>query len=281
MYCDCDIPAPVWGEWLDGDDCPYACRASRERMSYDLLTPEVIRAARAAYYGLITQIDYNLGRVFSALQDMDLFRDTLIIYTSDHGAYLGDHKDGSTGFFHESTSHLPFVLRMPQSWQNRLHGTQSPALVTLADILPTLVAAAGGTPPAGLDGMDLIAVARGAAASRPYLEAITGPLDLPSHLAITDGRWKYLWYPVGGSEQLFDLETDPHELKNLAGRVQFTSEHQRLQQELIRRHTQRSSVAVCDGKLAARPLPDETVADRRNQSWPGYHTEFHGADVRH
>lgn len=281
MYRNCNIPEPVFGDWSEGENVPYAFRAMRERQSFDLVPPEIIREARAAYYGVITQIDYNMGRVFSALQDMGIFNDTLIIYTSDHGEYLGDHHAGAKGFFHEPSAHVPFVLRMPQGWEKRQHGTQNSHLVTLADILPTVVSAAGGAPPPDVDGIDLVALARGDAEPRPYLESINGTAEAPGNLAITDGRWKYIWFPVGGSEQLFDLETDPYELKDLAGQADFADQRHRLHSELIQRQSDRKSALVEDGNLVVLPVPNETEADRRNRSWPGYHTEFHPVDVRH
>ena len=124
MYRQSPIPEPVIGDWRDTDDCPPAFAKQQKRRSYDILPPEVIREARSAYYGLITQIDYNLARVYSALEDLGLYHETLIIYTSDHGEFLGDHRAGGKSHFHEPSAHVPFAMRMPSSWDNRCHGTQ-------------------------------------------------------------------------------------------------------------------------------------------------------------
>jgi arylsulfatase len=287
MYRNSPIPPPVYGDWSEGDACPAAFARQREKQSFDLVPPEVIREARAAYYGLITQVDYNMGRVFAALQDLCLFDDTLILYTSDHGEYLGDHHAGAKSFFHEPSAHIPFVLRLPKSWADRRHGTTVDTPVTHADILPTLVAAAGGpafgeAPETGIDGQDLIALARGELDEpRRYLEAMAGSMDDPSHLSITDGRWKYSYYPEGPAEQLFDLETDPQELHNLAGRAEYEEQRAALRGEMIRRHEARRSPFVQDGELIARPPQGDSTRDRRNTSWPGYHTEMYDIDVRH
>ncbi len=281
MYRNCPVPDPIFGDWSADDRCPEVFKRFRETQSYDLVPLDIIREARAAYYGLITQIDYNMGRIFAALQDMGLFDDTLILYTSDHGEFLGDHHTGSKVFFHEPSAHIPFVLRMPKSWDNRCHGTTSPALVTLADILPTLVRAAGGEPPDDVDGQDLIALARGETPPRQFLEAMVIRGDQPAYCAITDGRWKYIWYPEGGCEQLFDLENDPQELRDLANLSQFDAERQRLREEMIRRHQERESLFVADGDLISLPVMGDTTRDRRNLSWPGYHTDFYEVDVRH
>ena len=273
MYRDCPIPEAVFGDWSTDDRCPEAFLRMRQSNSYDLLPAEVIRDARAAYYGLITQVDYNVGRIFGALEDVGLLHDTLIAYVSDHGEYLGDHQAGAKIFFHEPSAHVPLVVRLPQSWEQRCHGETARAPVTHADILPTLVAAAGGQPPAYIDGQDLIALACGRLASpRRYLEA-KGPDNYP-YAGITDGRWKYIWYPEGECQQLFDLHTDPKELNNLAAHDEFEDKRRELQQEMVRRHEERGSAFVEDGRLIGRALRGGLAADRRNRSWPGLRTEY-------
>jgi choline-sulfatase len=283
MYRDAPIPEPAVGDWASDRRCPEPVKRHRQSFSHDLLAPEVIRSARAAYYGVITQIDYNLGRVFAALQDLELFDETLILYTSDHGELLGDHRCGAKTFFHEGSAHVPMILRLPQSWARRGHGTESRAPVTHADILPTVVRAAGGAPPERLDGLDLVALARGECRPRPYLDAQgdAGPESARAYAAITDGRWKYMWYPEGGAEQLFDLRSDPYELRDLAARRGSASKLRELRGELVRRHAARGSKFVRGGKLVRLPLKGDSEADRRNRSWPGYHTENYPKDVRH
>lgn len=278
MYRTCDIPEPVFGDWSESPDCPIPFARHRDAWSCDLVPPEIIREARAAYYGLITQIDYNVGRVFAALQDLEMFNDTLILYTSDHGEFIGDHHTGGKFTFHEASAHVPCALRLPQSWENRCYGSACASLVTHADILPTLVAAACGSAPDDLEGLDLTALARGEIEGRDFLE---GTADGGTLFAITDGRWKYLYYPEGGSEQLFDLESDPQELHDLAPAGQCGAEITRLRDEMIRRHQARGSKWVEDGRLVQLPRQNDTTADRRNHPWPGYHTKDCGLDVCH
>ena len=280
MYRQCDIPRCVTGDWADDSQAPEAFRRFRQQNSYDLLGGEVLREARSAYYGLITQIDYNLGRVLAALQDLGQLQDTLIIYTSDHGEYLGDHHAGSKVFFHDCSARIPMVLRLPQSWPDRCHGRQIDSPVCLADILPTLLAAAGGgeTAPADCDGIDLAALARGQRPPRDYLEATARP---DAYLAITDGKWKYIYYPEGPFEQLFNLADDPQELRNLAHSTQHAAKRGQLYDELLRRQQRRGNGWVQEGRLKSFPAKIEPLADRRNQAWPGIHSEYYDVDVRH
>lgn len=104
---------------------------------------------------------------------------------------------------------------------------------------------------------------------------------LPLYLGLTDGRWKYIWYPEGPSEQLFDLQADPEERHDLAGVPEHAEKQREMQTILARRHEERGSKWVAGGDLvSAAPLGDD-IAERRSRSWPGYHTEYHDVDVRH
>jgi arylsulfatase A-like enzyme len=289
MYRNSPIPEPAIGEWRDSDDCPVSFVRQQQKRSYDLLPAEVIREARSAYYGLITQVDYNMSRVFAALEDLKLYHDTLIIYTSDHGEFLGDHRAGAKTYFLEPSAHVPFALRMPSSWENRCHGTQVQSPVTHADILPTLLKAAGGEAPDDSDGQDLVAVARGEHDSpRRYLEATHGPgpteralgMDC-TYLAITDGSWKYIWYPEGPAEQLFDIEADSQERHNLAHAPEAEAKKQELQEELIRRQQDRGGALLDNGALPVSPVYHVDENEMRDQGQPGAHTEYWPVDVRH
>lgn len=275
-----DIPGPVHGDWSNIENCPEAFRRWREEWSQDLLDEDLLKEAKAAYLGLVTQVDYNMGRVFAALQDLGMFDDTMFIYTSDHGEYLGDHQSGCKVFFHECSSHVPFVLRLPKSWENRCHGLEVTSPITHADILPTIIKAAGGEIPDFVDGKDLLAVARGEVKPHDYVESSQTIRGL-EYYALTDGFWKYIYYPEGANVQLFNIETDPKELKNLAGKEEFSEIEQQLKNELIKRHTQRGWDTVVNGDLVVRPIERESIEDRRNSFWGGFHTEHYSVDVRH
>jgi arylsulfatase len=286
MYRDAPIPDPVHGEWSGDDAAPEAFLRQRQRHSYDLVPPPVIRAARQAYYGLVTQVDYAIGRMFAGLQDVGLLDDTFVLFTSDHGEFLGDHRAGNKVMFHEPSAHVPFLLRPPKRDGQGLHGTASDALVTHADVLPTLVAAAGGAPTADCDGHDLLAMVREGSPVRAYVcglaeESRSGGAKAPVYLALTDGRWKYIWYPEGGQEQLFDLEVDPDELVDRSGRTDTVEIQQSLTTALVETLTKAGSPWATPSGLVETPLRQDSITDRRATAWPGYHTEAYGVDVRH
>ncbi|HOK04180.1 MAG TPA: sulfatase-like hydrolase/transferase [Victivallales bacterium] len=286
MYRNCPIPKPIFGDWSE-NDVPIPMKRHRESWSEDIIPPEIIREARAAYYGLITQIDYNIGRIFAALQDFKMFNETLIIFTSDHGDFLGDHHTGSKQFFHDPSARIPFIIRFPKSWQNRRFGERLDHLVTHADIMPTLIAAAGGKIPEDCEGENIIDYLNGKLKNpRKYLEATIGDVlcEKPyvNYLGITDGTFKYIWYPEGPSEQLFDLKNDPKELKNIAKLKKYSETKKVLKSELIRREKARGGLFLSsDGNLIALPPLNDSEKERRSKPWPGYHTEYFQVDVRH
>ncbi|TDD72364.1 hypothetical protein E1262_03400 [Jiangella aurantiaca] len=283
MYRDAPLPDPVIGDWA-GDDAPAAFRRQRHRGSFDLLDPATVRAARAAYYGLVTQIDYNLGRVLAALQDVGELARTTIVFTSDHGEFLGDHGTGNKVFFHEAAAGVPLIVRPAAGCSPVAPGTAVRTPVTLADVLPTLVAAGGGAVGGDVDGVDLVALAAEGDQSRVVVGLAggdAGPPGVPYYLAMTDGRRKYIWYPEGPAEQLFDLTSDPDERYDLARTVSAAD---------LAGWRDRLVTAVADaggkhhldgGALPAVPPLNDTIAEQRASAWPGYHTEAFHLDVRH
>jgi choline-sulfatase len=278
MYRNAAIPEPALGDWIDDETCPSCMRQHRRHYLSERLTPEVIREARAAYYGLITQIDHNIGCILQALQDDELLAETLVVFASDHGEYLGDHRMSAKSLAHESSAHVPLILRLPASTAGDLVDTSCETPVTLVDLMPTILAAAGAEPPAGLEGRDLAAMARGDTGTRRYA-MIHGANS--RCFGITDGRWKYIYFPHGGVEQLFDLERDPTEVHNLVGRPEHATEHARLSRDLIQLVQDRGIHAVAGGRWVARPPMEVDIRRSGNWHWPGFHSEHYWKDVRH
>jgi arylsulfatase A-like enzyme len=278
MYRGCAIPPRARGDWTADDFCPPILRSTRKGMKHDLVPDEIWREARAAYYGLVTQIDYTIGRVLGALQETGLYGETLILFTSDHGELLGDHDAGGKCYFYEGSAHVPFILRAPRSWGPRGHGLQCSAPVTLADVLPTLVDAAGGRAPATADGVSLLPLLEeGAEPPRKYVVGVGGANV--RQVAITDGRWKYLWFPQGGREQLFDLAADPYEQTDQADSAPM--EGDRLRRALIEELVRRGSDYLADGRLAVEPVERIAERDLRAGCGQGFATEYQPSDTRH
>jgi len=284
MYRNCPIPDPVFGDWTRGDGCPEAVRRRWMQLCSDKIPKEVIKEARAAYYGLITQNDYNMGRVFGSLQDLQMFNETLIIYTSDHGEYLGDHFLGGKSFSHEAAAHVPFAMKLPKSWQDSCHGKKISLPITHADILPTLLNVAKGELPDDIDGQDLMALAQGRLKNpRQHIDGVSGgPVDsCMASIYITDGHWKYIWFPEGGKEQLFDLDNDHNEIRNLSFDDKLSDKLNELKSELIKRHENNDLGYVRNGFLVTTPVISGTERDYRRRSYGTLITERYSQDIKH
>jgi arylsulfatase A-like enzyme len=287
MYLNDPIPEPTIGGWEDDERCPPTYRRWVRTWSSDQIPPTVIRKARAAYYGLVTQIDYNIGRILEALQLSGQLENTMIVFTSDHGEHLGDHRGLGKVFPFESCARVPYIVRPPKSWETPLRGKTTDELVCLADLLPTFVGAAGGRA-VDVDGSDLTDLVMGSGeAVRDDLEICCSSFETqipgrergePAYFSLFDGRYKYVWYPEGGFEQLFDVENDPTESFNLVeeagngvgrrGDNRATEMHRTLAERVGRRDSNWS-----DGRgLTELPVGDDTEEVQRANRTPTWIT---------
>lgn len=171
------------------------------------------------YDGEIAFVDRELGRLRAGLEARGMLDGAVVVVTADHGEGLGDHGEATHGLLlYQSTVRIPLILVGP----GRLPaGTRSAAFVRLTDVLPTLLELAGVAAPEGLDGRSLLEAARSGQAAdggRTWLLLETdygyeaygwAPLR-----GLLDGRRKWVRAP---RPELYDLSTDPHESRNLAG----------------------------------------------------------------
>ena len=171
-------------------------------------TRDVVSDQLAEYYGLITHIDDQVGRLVEVLERKGMLENTLVIYTADHGLSVGSHGLLGKQSLYEHSMGLPLILSGPG-----IPTGTSDALVYLHDLFPTLLGQAGVAAPEGIDSMDLSPVWKGeSAALRDSLFTSYGKVQR----SVRDLRWKLIRYPKVDVTQLFDLEADPDELVNLA-----------------------------------------------------------------
>jgi arylsulfatase A-like enzyme len=189
----------------------------------------VRRTVIPTYMGLIRQIDDHLARLFEFLDQRDLTRNTVIVFTSDHGDYLGDHWLGEKELFHEETARIPMIVVDPRPAADATRGTTDDRLVEAIDLLPSFVEVAGGQVPDHiLEGRSLLPLLRGEPLEE-WRDAIFSEADYawrPARTVLRQGtdearaymtrtaRWKYAHFN-GHRPQLFDLESDPGELCDL------------------------------------------------------------------
>lgn len=176
------------------------------------LSPEAWQTIRAHYYGNISFLDAQIGRVLAHLDATGARDNTLILFTADHGDLLGDFGSCFKGNHLNGSVRVPFLAAGP----GIAAGMVSPALVGLQDILPTLAAAAGAPAPEAIQGCDLTPLLAGRAkAVREVYYATTGKAGGQS-VMLTDGAWKYIYSEQGGCEEFYDQRNDPGETRNLA-----------------------------------------------------------------
>ena len=174
----------------------------------------------AAYYAMIKLIDDQIGRILAALEAMDLRRNTVIIFTSDHGETLGDHGLILKGCrFYEGLVRVPLIWSWPERF---LCDIRSSALVELTDIVPTLLSLIGQTVPDYMVGQSLLPILTGEPTQERHRDYVRceylDALDLPDHSRATmyfDGRYKIVLYHNHSIGELFDLAEDPGEFDNL------------------------------------------------------------------
>ena len=171
----------------------------------------LLRAMKAYYYACISFIDYQVGRMIDALDRRGQLDNTLIVFMSDHGEHLGDYLTFHLGSMHDSCARIPLLLRWPARFKP---AAQCQRPVTLLDVAPTLLNAAGVTDPIDLDGHDLAQIADGSverkAAFIQFLRAEKG-----IYAVVTD-EWKYAYSAGDNIEFLFDRRNDPLETQNVA-----------------------------------------------------------------
>ena len=210
MYRDLGVGEPFIGEWAeDFEDLPYTLKLHMDKRAP--LDPAGTRLARMGFYAQCTYIDHQMRLLIGTLSEEGLLDDTIILFTSDHGDMLGNHKLWAKPTMHEWSSRVPMIL-MPTARYERLgHHQVDDRLVALRDIMPTLLDLAGIPIPETVEGHSLVSAHR---RDRLYCEHWE---DDRAMRMIRAGRYKLIWYPVGNRFQLFDLETDPQEMHDLVG----------------------------------------------------------------
>jgi choline-sulfatase len=175
--------------------------------------PSKVRKAIAAYFGLVTFVDHNVGRLVKALEDNDLAGDTRVIYTSDHGDNLGTRGLWGKSNMYEESAGVPMIMAGPEVPT----GVVCREPVSLVDCFPTIVDCVGLSPdPADRDlpGTPLMDIARGTAPERVVMSEYHAAGSATAAFMIRKGKFKYVHY-VGMPPQLFDLEADPCETRDL------------------------------------------------------------------
>ena len=248
-----DNPQPVFGAYM------------QNKIATAFQQKEVRQKVIPAYMGLIKQCDDQLGRLLDHMKAQDTLKDTMIVLTSDHGDYLGDHWLGEKDLFHEQSVKVPMIIYDPRSEADATRGTVCDALVESIDLAPTFVEFAGGKVADHiLEGRSLTPWLHGEtpdwrtfaiseydySATPQAVKLGLEPRDARLFM-VFDGRYKLMHAEGGLRPMLFDLETDPEEFNDLAKGDMHQGEIDRLYDYLFtwaRRMSQRVTKSEDDIK---------------------------------
>ena len=221
-HCPYD-PTPEFLEGIDPDAMPNAIpevpddtpvlrkrsiqgnRQAWNGIDYTEFTDAHKKKIRAHYTASVKQIDYEVGQILSALEEKGLLDNTIVIFSSDHGDFLGDHGLIGKGSFYESSIHVPLIMRLPQA----RGATRCKSLVELSDITSTMLHFGGCEIPGYMDSMPLPDLDIPNAAPRKRIVGMTS-----GGWMLYDGTWKLCKYATGET-LLFNLAEDPTEQRNL------------------------------------------------------------------
>ncbi len=231
---------------------------------------EVRETVGPAYMGLIKQIDDHVGRVLDMLEEKGLMQNTMIVFTSDHGDYLGDHWLGEKELFHEASVRVPLIIYDPDSAADPTRGTFCDKLVEAIDLAPTFMEWHGMQPAYHrLEGRSLLPVLRGEDMS-DWRDFVFSELDYSFYRArltlerkprdcriymVRNQRWKYIHY-TGYRPQLFDLQEDPRELRDLGESTEHAQVRETMRTKLFERLLARRNRVT---------VPDDVVEERTNK----------------
>ena len=244
---DIDLPATVQ------DDVPLDPHSARLRhvsgMDEFIVTDEMVRRARRSYYASISFIDAQLGLLLETLRETDRLGRTIIVFTSDHGDMLGERGLWYKMSWFDPSARVPLMVHAPFLFAGR----RVNQVVSLVDLLPTLIEASGGTfrPAAPVDGHSLVPHLSGSHGHDEAIGAYLAEGALAPLLMIRRSRWKFV-ASLCDPDQLYDLDADPHERSDVARQPEHA--------ELVRAF--RTELAQC---FDQQQLRDQVIASQKRR----------------
>ena len=230
LFADVTIPLPKTATQAHFKSLPEFLQNSeaRKRWQIRFANPELYQKSVKDYYRLIAGVDDVVGSIVAKLRERQLAENTVIIFTSDNGFYLGDRGLAGKWFMHEESIRLPLVIYDPRLPKHQ-RGKKVSNIVLNADIAPTIVELAGAEIPSTMQGRSLLPLRTGKKVAWRsdflYEHRFAHP-RIPKNEGVRAQRWKYTRYtsiePV--YEELYDLKTDPLEEQNLAGNKKYSKQ---------------------------------------------------------
>jgi len=234
LFSDVTIPKPVTATDKDFQALPEFLRKSeaRKRWFVRFANDQMYQKSVKDYYRLVAGIDDTVGAIVAKLREKNLAKNTVIIFTSDNGFYLGEHGLAGKWFMHEESIRLPLVIYDPRL-PSRLRGRKVSELVLNIDIAPTIFSLADVPISKTVQGKNMVPLIQGKPVTWRddflYEHRFKHP-RIPKTEGVRTERWTYTRYtstePV--YEELFDLKTDPRQQHNLAGEKRYQNKLRQL-----------------------------------------------------
>ena len=254
MYHGLEIVESFTGDWArDFDAWPFALKTKVNAYRELALSPTRTRQMRQAFYAMSTHVDHQIKAVVGLLKEQGILDNTIMLFTSDHGNMQGDHGMFNQDVFYEGSAKIPMVLvPTPEQIKGTGFNERDDRLVAQADIMPTLLDLCDVPIPDTVEGLSMVGDEK-----RDYLY---GELK-ENHNAtrmVHDGRHKLIYYPVGNRFQLFDLQEDPNELRDVVDDPGYSGVRDRLTGLLMERIYGSDLEWLKDGELVGLPEPELT-----------------------
>lgn len=227
LYRGPDMPLPKRPDCSEGLLTLWNKFQNRYKYKDQGIDDNLIKLMKAYYYAEISYLDYNLGRLFDYMEANDLMENTMIVFTADHGEFLGDYNCFGKRSFLDSAARIPMIMKCPN--EEKAIVCHEP--VTLVDLMPTFLEYANIDYKGPQDGINLMEVVKGTSErERIYGQYEQG--DYANYMS-TDGYYKYIYSSPDQKEFLFDLKNDPDETRNKALNPLYYEKVKEMRQQTI------------------------------------------------
>ncbi len=291
MYDEQDMPMPVrrpnmqdeisqhpWLEQYVTNQRGTALTVGTESSDNLSLSDQELRQVKATYFGMISEVDAQVGRLIDHLRKTGTYNNTLVIFTSDHGEHLGDHWAFAKYTYFDQSFHIPLIIRDPSSAADNSRGTIIELPTESIDIMPTILDALDIEAPAQCDGRSLLPFCRGLQPAdwrkaahmefdlrSPYDGKGQPPLGLKmKHCMATiirDVHYKYVHFATL-PPLLFDLKEDPNEFTNLATNPEYQGVMLEYAEKMLRWRVEHTAPALTDYQLKSDGTIEQGLRSR-------------------
>lgn len=207
------------------ESLPKHYRVMRKAFQTDIVDDDIVKKGRELYYGLVTWFDEQVGNLITVLNDSEIKENTIVIYTSDHGENMGDHGLWWKNSMYDCSVKVPLIISWPEKWCD---GERKTEVCSLLDVMQTICTVCGAEVPQEWNGTSMLNLLNNEddqwkdyAVSEYYAHNIAA-----GHCMIRKGKYKYVYFNKidennGEERQLFNMEDDSEEVKNIVNDVKY------------------------------------------------------------